>query len=179
MTGFTGFHAGRREREHQDLHAAHAELWRVQSAEFAHRTQGAFGAAPDWRRGLRALGWEACRYLQEDPERACLLVALTYADEIVAAGRDHLMDEYVEILHRGRFERPEAADVPRFRAEAIVGAVWETLASRVTAGAFHELPHGVPQLLYLAVLPYLGPEAAEEELRRGREDLERYRRGLL
>jgi hypothetical protein len=50
---------------------------------------------------------------------------------------------------------------------AIVGAVSD--------GDLERMPELVPQLMYIAVLPYQGAEAAEAELRRGPADLARYR----
>jgi len=159
--------------------AAAEERWRALAGEFVSRTIAAYEAVPGWRDGLRALGWEICRFVEEDRDRAAFLTRLTYEGGLAEARRDYLMGAYVELVHRGRLQRPAAAAVPRERAEAIVGAVWEALASRVLAGRFAELPRGVGEMMYVAVLPYLGPEAAAEELRRGPADLARYRRGEL
>jgi hypothetical protein len=153
---------------------AASELWQELSGEFARRTKAAYRSGGSWASGLRAMGWEICRFLQEDPERARTLVALTYDEEIIGASRDHLMSDYVELVDRGRLERPAAGPVPHEVAEALVGAVWEAIAKRALAGRFEELPYGVPQLMYLTVLPYLGSEAAAAELERGPSDLRRY-----
>jgi hypothetical protein len=85
------------------------------------------------------------------------------------------MDAYVELVHLGRFEPGANQDVPRTRAEAIVGAIWERAATTILAGRFDDLPLAVPEMSYMMFQPYLGMEAAEDELRRGPEEIARYR----
>ena len=71
------------------------------------------------------------------------------------------------------------AEALRSEYEAIVGAIYGAAVAGMQGGGVEKLPELVPQLLYIAVLPYLGAEAAEEELRRGPDDLVLYRRGDL
>jgi AcrR family transcriptional regulator len=152
------------------------EIWRDFTQQFVDRALAAHGAAASWREGMRAQAWVYCRFLlQEDHVRARIcMIELAFAGEIARAVRDVFMNGYVELMHLGRLERPEAADTPRARGEAIVGAIWERMAAIVKADAFADLPKEMPQLLYVTVLPYLGLEVAQEELRRGPEDIARY-----
>jgi AcrR family transcriptional regulator len=167
------------ERHFADLDACFVAVWEECTHEFLEVTGAAFAAAGSWREGMRAAAWAYCRFLQEDPERARFLIELSFASELVQANRDFVMNSYTELVHLGRFERDEAADVPRERAEGIVGAIWERIATYVMAGKFEEFPEAMVQMLYLTVFPYLGAAAAQEELRRGPEDIARYERGEL
>lgn len=157
-----------------------AQIWQDSTQQFVDRALAAYAAADGWREGMRAQAWEYCRFLQEDHSRARIcMVEVAFGGELVQARRDVFMDAYVELVHLGRFEREEVADMPRARAEAIVGAIWERVAGTVKAGAVEQLPAQVPKMMFLAVMPYFGAEAAEEELRRGPEDIARYERGEL
>jgi hypothetical protein len=89
------------------------------------------------------------------------------------------MAGYVELVHLGRHEMERGADVPKAQAEAVVGAIWERVARHITAGRLDSLVDDIPGLLYLAYLPYLGPAVAQEELRRGEQDVARFRLGEL
>jgi hypothetical protein len=129
---------------------------------------------------MRDGAWAYCRFLQEDPNRArFFLVELNNAREIVQASRDVVMDDYTDRVHLGRFERPEAADVPRAQAEAIMGALWEGAVAAARADNLDYLPQAMPQAMYLTVMPYLGVQAAGEELARGPDDIARYQRGEI
>jgi hypothetical protein len=81
----------------------------------------------------------------------------------------------VEMVDGARSELDDPDSIPRSEAEAVVGAIYEGLLGVVSEGDLERLTEHVPQLMYIAVLPYLGVEAAEEELRRGPDDLARYR----
>lgn len=160
------------------LDACFAEVWEGFTQSFVDRALAAYAAAGGWRDGMRAQAWEFCRFLQEDQLRARICtVEVAYGGELVQASRDVFMDAYVELVHLGRLEREKAAELPRERAEGIVGAIWERVATNVGAGDFEVLSAEVPRLMYLMVLPYLGPEAAQEELRRGPDDIACYEQG--
>lgn len=168
------------EQSFQSLDDCFAEVWRGFAQSLAARVLEAYGGAGSWRDGVRAQAWELCRMIEEDPVRARIcLVEVNFGGDLVQATRDIVMGAYVELIHLGRHELERGAAVPRAQAEAVVGAIWERVGRNVNAGSLDALVEDVPGLLYLVYLPYLGPAAAEEELRRGREDLARYRAGAL
>jgi AcrR family transcriptional regulator len=164
------------EAAYDSIESCFADVWQRFTEEFVTRAFAAYDAAEDWRRGMRAQGWEFARFLAEDHVRARIcLVEVSYGGELVQATRDRFMDAYVELVHLGRFEPGANQDVPRTRAEAIVGAIWERAATTILAGRFDDLPLAVPEMSYMMFQPYLGMEAAEDELRRGPEEIARYR----
>jgi AcrR family transcriptional regulator len=167
------------ERHFADLGSCLAEVWDEFSQQFLDCTGGAYEAADSWREGMRASAYAFCRFIQDDQARARFLIDSTFSSEIVEAKRDFIMHRYADLIYLGRLEREGREEVRRETADGIVGAVWEGIASRITAGAFEEIHGGVPQIMYLLCLTYLGPGAAEEELRRGPEDIARYQRGEL
>jgi AcrR family transcriptional regulator len=166
-------------RRYRDLDACFAEIWEEHKQEFLRVTAKAFASRSRWRDGMRAAAWAFCRFLQSDPDRArFFLVDFYFAGEAVQASRDVVMSRYADLIDRGNEERPDAS-VPRAHAEAIMGAIWEGAVGRIRAEDFDGIPEAIPQAMYLTVLPYLGPEAAREELRRGPADIGRYRRGEI
>ena len=167
------------ERHFADLGSCHEEIWDDFSRQGLECTGGAYATADSWREGMRAAAYAFCRFLQDDHARARFLIDSTFSSEILEAKRDLIMHGFAELVYLGRLEREENGEVARDTAEAIVGAIWEGIATPITAGTFEEILGGVPQILYLLSLNYLGPEAAEEELRRGPQDIARYERGEL
>jgi AcrR family transcriptional regulator len=160
--------------------ACFEEVWKGLAQEFVGRSLAAYAAADNWRDGMRAQAWELCRFLQEDHTRARIcMVETTYATEMIRANRDELHRAYADLIHLGRTEREEAFQIPYAQAEGVMGALWERATKTVARGAFEDLPKQVPEMMYIVVLPYLGLEAAKEELRRGPGDIARYERGEL
>jgi AcrR family transcriptional regulator len=173
-----GFDQREFQRHFAGLDDCFAVLWEQSKDQVVLALSAAFLSADTWREGMRRAAWAFCRWLQENPGRArALLVDVAYAPDEVRAYRDSVINAYIELVHLGRHERPEAAHVPRASAEAVIGAIWERAGAEVNAGRFDRLPAQVPQMMYVMVAPYLGTEAAEEELRRGPEDIAAYEAG--
>lgn len=131
----------------------------------------AFSRGRDWRDQMRRTAFATHDYFHEDPARA-RFVALEplNAGDRSAAFLDSQLNLLVEVVHAGRFELEDPDSVPRSAAEAAMGSIWKMLTNRIREDA---LPgeDSVPQLMYLAVMPYLGEEAAREELeRKGRPE---------
>jgi AcrR family transcriptional regulator len=168
------------ERHYPDLEACFAEIWEEYVTEFIDVTGLGFYSNEDWREGMRAAAWGFCRFIQADEDRArFFLIEFNYAGEAVHARRDVVMRAYAVLIDRGNEARTAPEPVPRVQADAIIGAIWEGAVIRVLNGEFDQFPAAIPQGLFLTVLPYLGLEAAQEEMRRGPEDIARYERGEL
>jgi AcrR family transcriptional regulator len=168
-------------RHWPDLEDCFFEIWQGYKQAFFDVTREGFASADNWRDGMRAAAWRFGRFLQEDEVRARLfLIEFNYAGERVRASRDVVMAQYAELIHRGNeIKPPDLPPVPHTQAEALIGAIWEGAVSRVLTGKFDEFPELIPGAMYITVLPYLGVEAAAEELQRGPADIERYRRGEI
>jgi hypothetical protein len=166
------------EAHYESLDECFAEVWESLTRVFVERAFLAFSLTESWRDGMRAQAWKYCEFLEEDHLRARIcMVEIAFGGEPVQARRDNFMSGYVELVHRGRCEREPETEPGREIAEGIVGAIWERAATTVGVGSFDRLAEEVPQLMYLMMLPYLGPEIAREELRRGPQDIAAYRRG--
>jgi AcrR family transcriptional regulator len=135
------------------------------AAEFCERVLVAYEAATSWHDRLWAAGWAAMRFFEEDPVRARFLVV-----EVNGSGagaqerRDRALQRLADLLDGGREELEHPERVSRCTAEIVAGAIYGTLLSRIEAGCLERGDDFLPELVYMAVMPYLGSRAAEDEL---------------
>jgi hypothetical protein len=105
--------------------------------------------ACDWRARLRSSTYSLYRQLVEHPRLPL----------------DAEVEELVGLIDEGRAEPASPPTLTRITAEALGGAISRKLwfaALRDQPSSESEL---VPMLMYMAVLPYMGPDCAAEELR--------------
>jgi AcrR family transcriptional regulator len=138
----------------------------------------AFDSHEDWPDRLRAVACEIVRGLRHDPSRAAFGVEVLAAGDAARARRDMTMRVVASLIDAGRYEMDDPDSVPHTTAEALAGSAYGQIYSRVVRGEAEALPALIPQLMSAAVMPYLGPEAALEELSRGSEAPARYRRAV-
>lgn len=109
-------------------------------------------------------------YLAAEPAFARMCIV-----EVVAAGaearsrRDAAMRVFVGYLEPGRDEAPRGVVVPALAADVVVGGIYEIIYSRLQRNAADELVEMLPELLYCALVPYIGHRAAERAVREARE----------
>ena len=117
-----------------------------------------------WRPRLRLSLEELLRFVTEDPAAAMsLIVDARAACPPALERRDELLDHFASCLDTQ--VRAEAAEAPSAIAAAgIVGGIEALLYARLNRGEAGEVQSLLPSLMYFAVLPYEGHEAASEEL---------------
>lgn len=122
-----------------------------------------------WADRLRAVAHDIARSLELDPQRGLFGIEVLAAGRAARARRDMTMRAITALIDAGRNEMEDRDAVPRTTAEALAGAAYSQMFSKVADGAHDELPALVPQLMSAAVMPYLGVEAALAELRMGED----------
>jgi hypothetical protein len=152
-----------------DQEAELCEVIQAGSDELLARVAVAYQEEDRWRDRLRAVAYTMLRFLQEDPIRArAMTVEVLSAGDRAQLIRDAGMQALIELIDHGRQELDDPDSMSRATAEAIGGAIYNRMHVAVEDGKLeHEqdyLEHMVPELMYIAVLPYLGTEAAMEEL---------------
>jgi AcrR family transcriptional regulator/DNA-binding MarR family transcriptional regulator len=132
-----------------------------------------------WRERVRTGLWTVLRFFDREPglARFCV-VESARGDDRMSAYRGRLLAQIVDAIAEGREERlpAERAESLPLVAEGIAGAVVSILNTRLAAtgrraarGPGKDAPAGGPlsdlfgELMGLIVLPYLGPEAAQQE----------------
>jgi AcrR family transcriptional regulator len=109
-------------------------------------------------------------YLAAEPAFARMCIV-----EVVAAGpearsrRDAAMRVFVDFLEPGRAEAARGIRVPEIAAEIVVGGIYEIIYARLQRDAANELVEMLPELLYCALVPYIGHAEAEQAVAAARE----------
>ncbi len=141
--------------------------WQEINEECMEEMLHAYNSAMDWPDRLRAVARGTIGSLCNDPSRASFGVEVLAAGDAARARRDMTMRVITSLIDAGRQEMEDPESVPRTTAEALAGAAYGQIYAKVVRGAHEELPALIPQLMATAVMPYLGIEAAMEELRAG------------
>ena len=132
---------------------------------FAAPVLAAFEAEAEWREGLRAAAYAAARWVGEHPREARFATLETMtAGDFAAERREATLRRFVDLVDAGREQLDDPGAVSRVMAEGVVGGVLGMLTRNLRRGAGGRPEDFVPELMFLAVRPYLGIEAAREEL---------------
>jgi AcrR family transcriptional regulator len=137
-----------------ELRSFTASLWR------------AYDEQSNWRDGLRAAAYEMADVVDADPRFAVVsTVAIGYAGDFAQLERDAAVERMIEMVDLGRQEMADPAAVGRGPAEMVVGAIFQALRAGGAGDGELDPTNLVPQFMFMAVRPYLGEEAAQEELK--------------
>ena len=150
--------------------------WQEINEECMHSVMHAYHSEQDWPDRLRAVAVEVVGSLRQEPNRACFAVEVLAAGDAARARRDMTMRVIASLIDAGRREMDDPESVPHTTAEALAGSAYGQVYAKVVRGEADELPQLIPQLMSAAVMPYLGVEAALEELSRNSNFPDRYRR---
>ena len=132
-----------------------------------------------WRERVRLGLWTVLRFFDREPGLARFCVGQSArGDERMAAYREELLGRIVGVIAEGREQSrlAESVEASPLTAEGVAGAVVSILNTRLAAtgrraarGSRKDAQAGGPlsdlfgELMGLIVLPYLGPQAAQEE----------------
>jgi AcrR family transcriptional regulator len=127
----------------------------------------------DWRAAVRSGLRLLLETVAEHPRfaRACIVEILAVGPEGMRH-RDAAMQPFQRFFDSGR--RESAAAIPSTLAETLVGGILETITARVMRGEADQVPALLDDLVYWALVPFVGPaEAAEATERSPRVTLAR------
>jgi AcrR family transcriptional regulator len=164
------------DRHFRGKHDCFLSAWQEINEECMRAIMRAYESERDWPDRLRAVAHEVVGGLCDEPSRACFAVEVLAAGDAARARRDMTMRVIASLIDAGRKEMDDPELVPHTTAEALAGSAYGQIYARVVRGDTDELPKLVPQLMSAAVMPYLGVEAALEELDRDSNSSDRYRR---
>jgi AcrR family transcriptional regulator len=117
-----------------------------------------------WREQLRGALAGLLSFLDEQPQIGrALLVEVHAAGPRAVERRTEAMERAARLIDLARDESDDAA--PAISAEAIVAGILAVLHGRLSSDDQGEFERLLPELMYLAVLPYFGAEAAAAEMR--------------
>jgi AcrR family transcriptional regulator len=133
--------------------------------EFLTRLTAAYEGEGRWQDRLRAVAYATLRHLQEDPSRAHFTTVESFnGGERAQLIRDRVFATLSSFIDDGRYEPGAPASISDATAESLNGAVFRHMRVAIENNKSGRFEDVLPELMYAAVLPYLGPEAAAEEL---------------
>jgi AcrR family transcriptional regulator len=132
---------------------------------FRYRAGRAYASAPTWPENLRAAAYELVAWIEDHPHAYEFgMVRILDAGEMARLRREELFTWCGGLIDAGRAVAADPAAVPPAAPMIAIGAVVEVLTRHAAGDMEGSLTEIVPELMYGAVLPYLGEEAAREEL---------------
>jgi AcrR family transcriptional regulator len=153
-------------RHYADLDALFAAVLEEVYAEFFARATAAVAGQSGWRDRMRATAYALLRFLRSD-ERVARIAAVEAQHAGEGAQRLFLQtfNRLVDLIDEGSAEADGPDSPSRATALGVGGVVFARIQEAVAEGELGLGEEEIPQLMYAAVFPYLGAEAAEEELR--------------
>jgi AcrR family transcriptional regulator len=112
---------------------------------------------------LRALAELLAR--ESDIARMTMVEVTAVGEEARVRYRANL-GRFVPFLEDGRAFSPQGDELPDDTAGFAIGGVASLIFDEVRAGRGSELPRLLPQLAFAVLMPYIGAEAAEDEMRK-------------
>ncbi|HEY8810769.1 MAG TPA: TetR/AcrR family transcriptional regulator [Solirubrobacterales bacterium] len=135
------------------------------SERFSKHVFAAFESEREWRDGLRAAAYAAARWIRDHPREARYgVIEMVAAGEFAQARRETTLRRFVDLVDSGREQLDRPDSVSRSMAEGVIGGTLGMLTKNLRHGARGRAEDLVPDLMFMAVRPYLGHEAAHEEL---------------
>jgi AcrR family transcriptional regulator len=120
-----------------------------------------------WRERMRGTLTALLESFDEEPVTARFLVVETLAAGAAALQvRERVMSAIIDAVRQGEEQQAKGAPRTPLAADAIVGAVFSVLHSRMVQADPGPMVELVNPLMSTIVLPYLGPAAARRELAR-------------
>jgi hypothetical protein len=111
-------------------------------------------------------------FLAREPgfARMCIVEALAAGPEAIAR-RNGAMAAFATLISDNAREIGTPLEPQPLTAETIVGGTYEVVYTRIVRGDIRRLPELLADLLYPALLPYEGMEAALSEYKRVKGEL--------
>ena len=132
--------------------------------ELKSRIDSAYGSRPVWPDSLRAASYAVADWIEENPCEARFgSVEMLWVSELAQARREAAYLQFVGLIDAGRLVASDPDSIPATTAESVIGSI-AGLVTKGLQGGELEPRALVPELMCLAVRPYLGREAAEREL---------------
>jgi AcrR family transcriptional regulator len=155
------------DRDFTDVRACCLQVYIANIAEFDRIVFGAVERETGWPERLRVSAWSALRYVRDRPLEARFnFIEMLEGGEEAQAHRDRYVRKIVELIDEGRAEARAPEAISPDLANVVFGSVYEFLQRKFAEGKDIEtVDQFVPEMMSLAVRPYLGDEAANQELR--------------
>jgi AcrR family transcriptional regulator len=149
----------------EDKEACFLAAYDAAAEVLTRRVEVAFESKDTWPERVRA-GLEALlESLAAEPVVARLAL-VDFGSAGPAAQRRYraALQRMTPLFDEGRDFAPEGRRLPANTSRMAIGAVVGLIADEIEAGRADSLPRILPEALFVTFSPYLGPEAAAEEI---------------
>jgi AcrR family transcriptional regulator len=155
------------ERHFRDKDDLYLQLFEEIADAFDTDVLTAFHRHVVWRDSLRACAYAAARHLRDHPRETRFgVVQMFVAGDLAQAHRERQLHRMVDLIDLGRQELDDPDSMSRGVAEGVIGSIYGLLVRELQGGdGVRSAESYVPDLMYIAVRPYLGDEVAREELK--------------
>jgi AcrR family transcriptional regulator len=120
----------------------------------------------EWHAGVAAGMHALMEYVCSEPSHAHLTLVDTFGASPEAIEiRESALQAFTAYLQPGFAQAPAQLEVPGIAAEAVAGGIWQVLHHYTEQHRMHELCDAAPQLIFLTLNPFLGPDASAEVAR--------------
>lgn len=125
-----------------------------------------FEAAPDWPRAIQQTIGALLRYIAADPVFARLaFFEIFTAGPAAVALADRMFQDFTGMFQPGHEQYPE---VPQVVSDAITGGLWNVIHYELGHNRAGSLPTLGPEMVYVALVPFLGTAQASRIARSAR-----------
>jgi AcrR family transcriptional regulator len=152
-------------RLHGDLDALFAAVLGQSYGDFFELAQEAVAGESGWRDRMRATAYALLRFLRSD-ERVARLAAVEaqHGGERALQLFVETFNRLVDLIDEGSAEAGGPDSPSRATAVGVGGVVFARIQEAIAEGELGLGEEEIPQLMYAAVFPYVGAEAADDEL---------------
>jgi AcrR family transcriptional regulator len=155
------------EKDFTDLEDCCMQIYIANIEEFDRAVFEAADRHDRWRDRLRGAAYAAARWIQSHPLQTRFdMVHMLSAGDMAQVHRDRHLGRIVDLIDEGRQELHDPDSMTRDVAVGIFGSIYQSVLKKTHDERLTSRPPEsfVPDLMYIAVRPYLGHEVAHEEL---------------
>ncbi len=154
------------DEEYADLENCFFQVYKGELERYRREATRARAGLAEWRDRVRATAHALYRFLAAGEKvRKFTVVEVRAAGERTQLLIGQEIEALFDLIDEGRQELADPESLTRATAESVGGGIFNQMYA--AAGRGGPMPREediLPQMMYAAVLPYLGPEAALEEL---------------
>jgi len=151
-------------RQFGSLEECMLAAWDLLAVECIGEIRGACREEQDWASGVRAALSAVIAWLDEQPSRSRFLVV----DPLAVGGaleerRLASLGEMARLLDAGRSQLDDPSRLPTRIGDWLMGGIYDIVYRHFALRREGALTDHLPDLVYFATVPYLGPEGARQQ----------------